>query len=179
MRYLKKYNEGISSEDLQEFCESSLAYLIDVGFSITIFAHGSTDFWISHLHSTLPKGHFTIWLKKNNGIKQDFFKWDDVKDYYIPFIQLLSNRYVIGGFSTGLSGQTSSASNIRFRYRKKEDYSFVNINKDFSYIKVINDDVFDSEGYWKDHIYYKWVPDPDIIAIGILIVESNQIKFDI
>ena len=67
MRYLKKYNEGISSEDLQEFCESSLAYLIDVGFSITIFAHGS------HLHSTLPKGHFTIWLKKNNGIKQDFF----------------------------------------------------------------------------------------------------------
>jgi hypothetical protein len=97
-----------------------------------------------------------------------------VKDYYIPFLQLLSNRYDIGGF------EKDNTTNIRFRYRQKKDYSFVNVNKDFSYGRVINDNIFDSEGYWKDQIYYKWIPDPDLIGIGVNIKEkSNQIKLEI
>jgi hypothetical protein len=107
---------------------------------------------------------------------KSFFKWDEVKDYYIPFLQLLSNRYDIRNFE----GKEDTTPTIRFRYRKKNDYSFVNVNKDFSYGRTINDNVFDSEGYWKDHIYYKWIPDPDMLGIGVAIkVKSNQIKLDI
>lgn len=166
MRFLKRFNEGVSEEDIRDFCESSFAYLMDEGFTIKIFSS-------ERPFSSLVKGEFNIWLQKDNA--KSFFKWDDVKDYYIPFLQLLDNRYDIGSFNT-----TNGEKNIRFRCRHKKDYSFVNANKDFSYGRVINDDVFDSEGYWKDHIYYKWIPDPDLIGIGVNIkVKSNQIKLDI
>jgi hypothetical protein len=165
MRYLKKFNESVSKEDLQDFCESSLAYLMDEGFTVSIM--GGDD-----PRTRLPRGQFNIFLQKE---AREFFKWDDVKDYYIPFLKLLSNRYDIGTFVT-----EASEPSVRFRYRKKSDYSFVNVNKDFSYARVINDDVFDSEGYWKDHIYYKWIPDPDMIYVGVIInVKSNQIKLEI
>ena len=159
MKYLKRFNEGLAQEDLKDFCESSLAYLLDEGFTINVM---SAD----DIRSRLPRGQFNIWLQKDNG--RDFFKWDDVKDYYIPFLQLLSNRYVIDKFTD------TSDSNIRFRYRKKGDYSFVNVNTYFSYARVINDMIFDSEGYWKDSIFYKWTPDPDIISIGVIIKEKSN-----
>lgn len=163
MRHLKSFNESMSKEDLQDFCESALAYLIDEGFTINIYTHGDP-------RSGLPKGESNIWLQKN----KEFFKWDEVKDYYIPFLQLLSNRYDIGGFDH------VDETNVRFRYRHKKEYSFVNLTKNFSYARVINDNIFDSEGYWKDHIFYKWIPDPDLISIGLNIKEkSNQIKLEI
>lgn len=175
MRYLKRYNENVGEEDLRDFCESSLAYLMDEGFTIKIYGQRTLPY------SSLPKGQFNVWLQKNNGFTlNEFFKWDDVKDYYIPFLQLLSNRYDIRNFEGERYQSDDTTSTIRFRYRQKKDYSFVNVNKDFSYARVINDDVFDSEGYWKDHIYYKWIPDPDLIGIGVAIkVKNNQIKLDI
>jgi hypothetical protein len=163
MRHLKNFNESMSKEDLQDFCESTLAYLIDEGFTIKVYTHGDP-------RSSLPKGEYNIWLQKD----KEFFKWDDVKDYYIPFLQLLSNRYDIGSFDH------VDETNVRFRYRHKKEYSFVNLSKNFSYARVINDNIFDSEGYWKDHIFYKWIPDPDLISIGLNIKEkSNQIKLEI
>jgi hypothetical protein len=156
MRYLKRYNESVSREDIQDFCDTAFAYLMDEGFNVTI--RGGDD-------PKVNTGQFAIFLQKNNG--REFFKWDDVKDYYIPFLQLLSNRYNIGTFFDG--DVDTNESSVRFRYRKKNDYSFVNVNKNFSYARVINDNVFDSEGYWKDHIYYKWIPDPDLISIGVII----------
>jgi hypothetical protein len=169
MKHLKRFNESITSEELQDFCESSLAYLMDEDFNVTI--RGGDD-----PRARATTGQFGIFLAKNNG--REFFKWDDVKDYYIPFLQLLSNRYDIGTFFDG--DVDSREPSVRFRYRQKNDYSFVNVSKNFSYGRVINDDVFDSEGYWKDHIYYKWTPDPDLISIGVIIkVKKNQIKLDI
>ena len=170
MKHLKRFNESVTTEDLKDFCESSLAYLLDEGFTIKVIgSYLSNNFGI---RSRLPRGEINIWLQKDNGT--EFFKWDDVKDYYIPFLQLLSNRYVIDNFTD------TSDSNVRFRYRKKGDYSFGNVNTDISYDRVINDNIFDSEGHWKDHIFYKWTPDPDIIRICVIIKEkSNQIKLDI
>jgi hypothetical protein len=175
MKHLKRFNESVTQEELQDFCESSLAYLMDEGFTIKIY--GPDD-----PRRPLPKRQFNIWIHKDNA--KEFFKWDDVKDYYIPLLQLLSNRYDIGGMKevSNWGGYSTSSTDgeksIRFRYRQKKDYSFVNVNKDFSYARVINDDVFDSEGYWKDQIYYKWIPDPDLIGIGVNI-KSNQIKLEI
>jgi len=39
MKYLKKFNESLSSDftlDLKEFCESYLAYLLDEGFEVDV-----------------------------------------------------------------------------------------------------------------------------------------------
>jgi hypothetical protein len=168
MKHLKRFNESLTQEELQDFCESSLAYVIDEGFTVKIYGRELSE---DRRRGYIPYGQFNIWLHKDNA--KEFFKWDDVKDYYIPFLQLLSNRYEIYHFD-------SNQPEIRFRYRKKTDYSFVNVNKDFSYGRVINDNVFDSEGYWKDSIFYKWTPDPDILGIGVIIKErGNQVKLDI
>lgn len=157
MKHLKKFNESMSKEDLQDFCENCLAYLIDEGFTINVYTHGDP-------RSDLPKGESNIWLQKG----KEFFKWDEVKNYYIPFLKLLSNRYDIGSFDH------VNEVNVRFRYRHKKEYTFVNLTKNFSYAKVINDNIFDSEAYWKDHIFYKWIPDPDLISIGLNIKEKKS-----
>jgi hypothetical protein len=168
MKHLKRFNESVTQEDLQDFCESSLAYLLDEGFTIKIMG-GDDQF------TRLPRGQFNIFLQKDNA--REFFKWDDVKDYYIPFLQLLSNRYDIGSFFEEHNG---AEPNIRVRYRHREDYSFVNVNKEFSLNRVINDDLFRPQGHWKDNVYSTFTPDPDLISVAVIIKErTNQIKLDI
>lgn len=108
---LEQSNEGINKDKLKDFVESCLAYLLDEGFEIFIprgVSDGATAIWLSH--ST--KG---------------YFNWNDIKDYYIPLLELLSNRYNIIGFG-------SPSSQVRFRmdgeYAQYKDfplYSVVNV----------------------------------------------------
>jgi len=71
MKYLKKFNESSVADELKEFCEEYLAYLIDDGFSINTTDRALTIF--------------------NN----EFFKYSDIKDHFIPFINILSENYKI------------------------------------------------------------------------------------
>ena len=170
MKHLKRFNESITSEELQDFCETSLAYLMDEGFTIKIYSRESSG--DNRTRSYIPQGQFNIFLQKDN--PRDFFKWDDIMDYYIPFLQLLSNRYDIGSFFE------EEEPNIRVRYRHREDYSFVNVNKEFSLDRAINDDLFRPQGYWKDNVYSTFTPDPDLIYVAVIIKErTNQVKLDI
>ena len=83
MIYLKGFNESLSSsqkDELKDFCETSLAYLIDEGFEVRLI----TDFSDTTVRVSL--------LKPIDG-RVSRFNWNEVKDYYIPFLQLLSRRY--------------------------------------------------------------------------------------
>jgi hypothetical protein len=89
MRYLKKFNESNISEtwleELKDFCETNLAYLLDQGF----------EFKYDINRRNFPELYFSgsavnIELQMHN---QSTFSWSQVKDYYIPFIQLISRRY--------------------------------------------------------------------------------------
>lgn len=102
MRYLKRFNENYDIKDkpqwfseLEDFCQTSLVYLIDDGY----------EFDCSNDANTFPEppglsadyeGDTGVIInlynlgKVRNG---DFFKWSEIKDYYIPFIKLLSRRY--------------------------------------------------------------------------------------
>ena len=169
---VKRFNESLTEQDLQDFCESSLAYLMDEGFTIKIYGRETQG---DRTRGYIPQGQFNIFLQKNNA--KEFFKWDDINDYYIPFLQLLSNRYDIGAFFEEHNG---AEPNIRIRYRYREDYSFVNVNKEFSLHRAISDDLFRPQGHWKDNVYYMSTPDPDLIYVAVIIKErTNQIKLDI
>ena len=88
MKHLKRFNESLTDdevEELKEFCESSLAYLLDGGYEIDVQREWNVGF---HLILRLPGTE-----------DSDEFYWDDVKDYYIPFLQLLSKRYKLGTYS--------------------------------------------------------------------------------
>ena len=84
MRYLKSFNESVDMEslnmvlELKEFTQDCLAYLLDEGLNVEVQkAYKQEGYEISLSNLTRE------------------FSWRQIKDYYIPFIQLLSNRYEI------------------------------------------------------------------------------------
>lgn len=92
MKYLKKFNESLKIsvlepndiEELKDFCETTLAYLLDDGYNVSV----------SIRYRLNPEKNFlfvTLGLPEENGYGK--FDWDDVKDYYIPFLQILVKRY--------------------------------------------------------------------------------------
>lgn len=84
MKYLKLFNESLSDmelSELQDFCETSLAYLIDEGYKLRFENELGYTFININLSSSI------------------FFKWDSIKDSFIPFLQLLSRRYKLHSFS--------------------------------------------------------------------------------
>jgi hypothetical protein len=84
MRYLKKFNELNDPYDeyinkLKKICEEALAYLIDEGFSVVV-----KDNKVNYkpIKITISK----------IGLESDF-KWSEVKDDIIQFIEFISESY--------------------------------------------------------------------------------------
>ena len=81
MKHLKRYNESLTPDgidDLKDFCEMNLVYLMDEDFIVDIDSRFGTT------------GNVSFDLKRESG-----FTWDEIKDHFIPFLQRLSNRYII------------------------------------------------------------------------------------
>lgn len=96
MIYLRKFNESLENylDQLKDFCESNLVYLLDEGFQLkyetqvmhfpeikTIKQDGDAGINVkiicpNYRNSKLPNTH-----------------WSDIKDYIIPFLQRLCNEY--------------------------------------------------------------------------------------
>jgi hypothetical protein len=74
MKYLKPFNENADNfkEELQDFCEMNLAYLLDEGTKIEII-----DFPDNALIE----------------IKLPTTTWEKIKDHMIPFLTRLQNKY--------------------------------------------------------------------------------------
>jgi hypothetical protein len=101
MKHLKPFNESKDNlvEDLQDFCETSLAYLLDDGYDISVTLRDKVKFPDKqHLLVTLGLNGIgeDLWLQDYN-----LFSWNDVKDYYIPFIQMLVRRYELLDYPAG------------------------------------------------------------------------------
>jgi hypothetical protein len=85
----EKLNESLSpKEELEDFCDTHLAYLTDEGFSID--------------YEELYGGHCTnITIRHSKRDKNKYshdFSWDEVKDRFIPFLQMLSKEYKLFNF---------------------------------------------------------------------------------
>jgi len=86
MKYLKKifetdlYNQ-VDEAELRDFCETYLAYLLDdTSFKIEVVESNGWD-------------SYTIWLGKILNPRIQPFNWNEIKDYYIPFVTMLSREY--------------------------------------------------------------------------------------
>ena len=97
MKHLKRFNEGLSSNEfneLKEFSENCFAYLLDEGFELELvdrngresndpsFDEDAEYFWVD-LYGPTENGD-TI-----------SYSWDQIKDYYIPFLKLVQKRYTL------------------------------------------------------------------------------------
>jgi len=136
MRHLKSFNEAsFLSEDIRElqyFCENYLAYLLDEGFGIRV-RHGSREdrarieFYKDDVHFPAP------------------FNWNDVKDHYIPFYQMLSKEYEIS--TTSLFPQSMRNCSVKFEYRKPAKQLWETEPRWFTAQEIINDEVGDLGSY--------------------------------
>jgi hypothetical protein len=82
-------NESLSpKEELEDFCDTHLAYLIDEGFSIEYeerYGGHCTNVTIRH-------------LKRDENKYSYDFSWDEIKDRFIPFLHILSKEYKLFNF---------------------------------------------------------------------------------
>lgn len=91
MRYLKLFRESTGMTDVEElidFCETYLAYLIDEGFKVKVYI--KTDnycvlriFKIKSYADNVNRAYDTTYK----------FSWNSVKDYFIPFFKILDKKY--------------------------------------------------------------------------------------
>lgn len=83
MKHLKRFNEDITSfnfeEELQDFCETNLAYLMDEGGEIQIVEQ--------------PGGHEGLHLIRI--LLDEPKRWNEIKDHMIPFLTRLVSKYQI------------------------------------------------------------------------------------
>jgi len=127
MKYIRPFNESKENlvEDLQDFCDTSLAYLYDEGYNVSLSVRDQVKYPDkSHIIVSLglPEENY-VPLRPYAGYRK--FHWDDVKDYYIPFLQMLVRRYEL------------------LPYRG-DDYVYFNGEMGFDYFsidEVINDKV--------------------------------------
>ena len=96
MRWIKKFEaSSLRSEvrdELKEFCEMNLAYLMDDDYHVMITRSSSIDLQKKSSHH--KKGliiHFYKW-QFDDEVK---FKWNEVEDQFIPFLQRLSSEYKV------------------------------------------------------------------------------------
>ena len=76
MKHLRRFNESLKDE-LQDFCDTHLAYLIDEGFKVRISKFEGDDY-------------HQIMLGTSDPIN---FLWSEVKDQVLPFLHFLFKDY--------------------------------------------------------------------------------------
>jgi hypothetical protein len=103
MKYIKNFNLIVESvkDDLKEFCEMNLAYLMDDDYKVMITPLDFLKYFLTVRRDSLPSFspghkqghliHFYRWI----GGKTDFFELSEVEDHFIPFLQRLSNQYEV------------------------------------------------------------------------------------
>jgi hypothetical protein len=76
MKHLRRFDESLKDE-LQDFCETYLAYLIDEDFKIRISKFEGDDYHQIMLGTSEPRN----------------FLWSEVKDQVLPFLHFLFKDY--------------------------------------------------------------------------------------
>lgn len=97
MKYIKKFNENVSNEleGLSEFLDDYFVEFSDMGFVI------DSEYQIGFADN--------VWLDINKKDGEDFH-WNDIKDYFITFLEMLDSKFRIYHIKFGLSGYYNAVS---------------------------------------------------------------------
>ena len=91
MKYLKRFFESFDENELRDFCETHLVYLLDEGYEL----HIGDERGNKTISITIPSDVSNEDGEYDNGE----FEWNNIKDHFIPFLTHLNNKYNIVPFS--------------------------------------------------------------------------------
>lgn len=130
MKYLKRFSllESVSIDEIKDLVDSTFANLYDNGFEVKCepsnFAsnrNSEKEFIVIKLRK-VPKSGVRSYLIDGD------FTWNEVKDYYIPFLQLVKRRYDLVSFGDELD-------DVRIEYVDWSYYSVDDLIEDQANIK--------------------------------------------
>jgi hypothetical protein len=86
MKHLKRFNESqeeltLQREELRDFCETYLAYLLDEGFELKIYGGAELSAGVTPFQVSLVKQDKSI------------FVWQDIINHFLPFLKFLKDNY--------------------------------------------------------------------------------------
>ena len=135
MKYLKLFNESNDpfENELQEFCNNNLAYLIDIGFEAIVN---------NYYDDILKYRTYQIQIYKVHNGCYKRYSWEEINDDFIPFLTILNEKYNIirikMDFLRVLKNDIKRSSFITFPINKmlkdkikedKIDFIFIQIKK--------------------------------------------------
>ena len=99
MKYIKLF-EASRTDELKQFCNDNLAYLIDDGFSFDIKLSTNptityNSYFEAKINYTRNRLFNTIIIDKKNMKKDKMFNFEDIIDDIIPFILSLDEKHTI------------------------------------------------------------------------------------
>ncbi len=146
MKYLKKFNESISEEDIRDFCENGLAYLVDDDLRIYV-----QKLRMAAIHSLPFSSLRKITNQKENDYKTDYLlinmifddsskDWSEIKDHIIPFLIRLNKNYTVITYKLREDGKIVEQQ-IRFYIDPNDDSNkYYQSAFSFTLDQVINSD---------------------------------------
>lgn len=138
MIYLKRFNECLQlkeTEELMDFAENCLAFLLDEGFQLELVDRYGRDPNDPSFDEDTEYYWIDLYGPINDEDNTRNFSWEEVKDYYIPFISLIKNRYKLVDNEREYKGDR-----IYFKVqtgRRFDEHSFFN----FTVEEIMNDKV--------------------------------------
>jgi hypothetical protein len=107
MKHLRRFNESNidALDELKDFCEGNLAFLLDDLIKINYIYKGQVTYGtgLTNKDGTPRTITHEVYMIEIVSIIDDSYdsqvKWDDIKDYFIPFLDRLSSEvYKIQGW---------------------------------------------------------------------------------
>lgn len=125
MRYLKTFESINFKDELQNFCNAYLAYLLDEDFVATVY-----DFRGNNSELVIIIKRIDFYTPELEEIPNKKFNWNQVKDYLIPFIYSLNNSYEILGDKLFFTVDREHDYNYKIENILNDNISEVYSNKD-------------------------------------------------
>ena len=115
MKYLKTWSllERIDTDTVKDLCDSCFVNLYDQGFKVLPLDSNVVD------TKPIPCNQTIVRLVKGDGWEP--FTWPEIKDYYIPFLQLISNRYDFISFTRQYNNDNVRIEYVDWKYYSYED----------------------------------------------------------
>ncbi len=127
MKHLRKFNEAsvewTFDADLKSFCDTYLSYLIDEGFEVSIRP------WDANYKISI--------------YNYSSFSWNDIKDNFIPFYEVLKNEYnLVYTYDMNIAQTTDESWAVKLEVNSGSicllDSKLEYVNSDLNVIRSIN-----------------------------------------